>query len=126
MTTIPPADSSSKKLVDLRILQANERTLLAWIRTGISLMAFGFVVARAGVWLRGESAAAAHSSATSWIGAAFVTIGTLSNLLAVVRYIEIRKAILEHQVLIPGNTAVLTIAVGLVILGGILTSYLVL
>ena len=32
----------------LRLHQANERTMLAWIRTGISLMAFGFAIARFG------------------------------------------------------------------------------
>jgi putative membrane protein len=37
---------------DPRIYMAAERTFLAWIRTGIALMAFGFVVARFGVFLR--------------------------------------------------------------------------
>ena len=36
----------------LRLHQANERTMLAWIRTGIALMAFGFAIARFGVFLR--------------------------------------------------------------------------
>jgi putative membrane protein len=31
---------------DPRILQANERTLLAWIRTGIALITFGFVITK--------------------------------------------------------------------------------
>ena len=31
---------------------ANERTLLTWIRTGIALMAFGFAIARFGLFLR--------------------------------------------------------------------------
>lgn len=37
---------------DPRVYLAAERTLLAWIRTGVALMAFGFVVARFGVFLR--------------------------------------------------------------------------
>ena len=37
---------------DPRILFAAERTLLAWIRTGLALMGFGFVVARFGLFLR--------------------------------------------------------------------------
>ena len=35
---------------------ANERTLLAWIRTAIALMGLGFVVARFGLFLREISA----------------------------------------------------------------------
>jgi len=37
---------------DPRVFFAAERTLLAWIRTGLNIMAFGFVVARFGLFLR--------------------------------------------------------------------------
>ena len=40
---------------------ANERTLLAWIRTAIALMGLGFVVARFGLFLREISAIGGHS-----------------------------------------------------------------
>jgi putative membrane protein len=39
-----------KPVADLRDYLAEERTFLAWIRTGISLMGFGFVVARFGIF----------------------------------------------------------------------------
>jgi putative membrane protein len=39
------------ELNDPRVLFASERTLLAWNRTSISLMAFGFVVERFGLFL---------------------------------------------------------------------------
>jgi putative membrane protein len=37
-------------VAQLRDYLAEERTFLAWIRTGISLMGFGFVVARIGIF----------------------------------------------------------------------------
>jgi putative membrane protein len=37
---------------DLRDYLAAERTLLPWIRTGLALMGFGFVVARFGLFLQ--------------------------------------------------------------------------
>ena len=39
-------------LGDPRVFFAAERTLLAWVRTGLTIMAFGFVVARFGLFLR--------------------------------------------------------------------------
>jgi inner membrane protein YidH len=39
-------------LNDPRVLFSSERTLLAWNRTSISLMAFGFVVERFGLFLQ--------------------------------------------------------------------------
>ena len=37
---------------DPRVYFAAERTLLAWLRTGITIMAFGFVIARFGLFLQ--------------------------------------------------------------------------
>ncbi len=61
---------------DPRIYMAAERTLLAWIRTGLALMGFGFVVARFGLFLR-EMEAVGRSPVTRtafsvWFGTALV------------------------------------------------------
>jgi putative membrane protein len=42
----------SQPEVDPRVHMAAERTFLAWIRTGLALMGFGFVVARFGLFLQ--------------------------------------------------------------------------
>ncbi len=70
-----PAESS-----DPRVYFAAERTLLAWVRTGLALMGFGFIVARFGLFLR-ELAEVHHETPTRqtsyslWIGVALVVLG---------------------------------------------------
>lgn len=66
---------------------AAERTLLAWIRTGLALMGFGFVVARFGLFLQELAAVGSVSSAQSyglslWFGTALIAMGVLVNLFA--------------------------------------------
>jgi putative membrane protein len=96
----------------LRLHQANERTMLAWIRTGIALMAFGFAIARFGVFLR-EVASVGQLTirefrglGSAWIGAALVALGMLANLLATIRYGRIRHAIERGDVGAPNARVV--------------------
>ncbi|MCC7327890.1 MAG: DUF202 domain-containing protein [Burkholderiales bacterium] len=68
---------------DPRVFFAAERTLLAWVRTGLTVMAFGFVVARFGLFLRllarqigqGVDAAELHNHIATGIGIVLVLIG---------------------------------------------------
>ncbi|HVC97015.1 MAG TPA: DUF202 domain-containing protein [Pirellulales bacterium] len=82
-----PARVPGQGSEDIRTRLAAERTLLAWIRTGLALMGFGFVVARFGLFLREIAAVGhaepAHSTGMSlWIGTALVVLGVAANLLA--------------------------------------------
>src|SRR5438045_1580538 len=114
---------------DPRLLQANERTLLAWVRTGIALMTFGFVIARIGVWLRAlvaaQHASDLHHLGTAWIGAAFVALGVAANAVATVRYGKAKRAILAGDP-IPDDRAPLVLAVVVTVLGAVMGSYLLL
>jgi len=68
----------------LRDRLANERTLLAWLRTAIALMGFGVVVARFGVFLDTMAAASGRpidGDSSRWMGAALLLTGTLVALL---------------------------------------------
>lgn len=80
-------DETQKIMTDPRVFFAAERTLLAWTRTGLSMMGFGFVVARFGLFLREMAAAhpeaAAHSTGFSlWLGVALIALGGVVNVLA--------------------------------------------
>jgi putative membrane protein len=115
----------------LRLHQANERTMLAWIRTGIALMAFGFAIARFGVFLR-EVASVGHvpihfqqGVGSAWVGAALVGLGMLANLLATIRYGRIRRAIERGDVGAPHAVMVYALG-GTATLVGILMTVLLL
>lgn len=79
----------SESASDPRVYVAAERTLLAWLRTGIVVMAFGFVVARFGLFLRllqiqGQSS---HSDGLSpYLGGALVGLGVLATAGGAVQY----------------------------------------
>ena len=112
---------------DPRVHQANERTLLAWLRTGISLMVFGFVVARFGAWLRMGTDQSVMAS-TSWfpvLGAVIVGLGALTNFLAGRDYLHRRRAIMLQEALVPSATNAVGLAAALTIIGGFLSVYLV-
>ena len=96
-TTVTPTDSR------YRDHAANERTLLAWIRTGIALMAFGFAIARFGLFLREVAQAGAlhvtpaRGLGSAWFGVVLVVLGLLTNAAAVTRYAAVRRAIEERR-----------------------------
>ena len=45
-------DKKSARVRDRRVHMANERTFLAWIRTSIGIMAFGFVVEKFSLFIK--------------------------------------------------------------------------
>lgn len=88
---------------DPRLYMAAERTFLAWIRTGIGLMAFGFVVARFGVFLKqmmflNESQAFTNGSGASLgMGIGFIAAGVLVHAVAAVRHRRYVQALNEGR-----------------------------
>jgi putative membrane protein len=77
---------------------ANERTLLAWIRTAIALMGLGFVVARFGLFLREISAIGGQSVQTESvysgpIGIVLVAAGLLAVVMSGLRFFQARDQI---------------------------------
>lgn len=62
---------------DPRILFAAERTLLAWIRTGLAIMGGGFALAHIGISI--------------WGGAGLVLLGAAMNVIGALEYAEISR-----------------------------------
>ena len=81
------APSEVQQRTDLRDSLAAERTFLAWIRTGLALMGFGFVVARFGLFLQ-ELQVAQHALSppsyglSLWFGTALIAVGVIVNVFA--------------------------------------------
>lgn len=90
-TAVDPGARALKPETDPRIYFAAERTLLAWLRTGVAMMGFGFVVARFALYLHelqvtaGKSAVRS-SGASLWVGTALVLMGVLVTLSAALQH----------------------------------------
>lgn len=113
----------SPELETLRLHQANERTMLAWLRTGIALMAFGFAIARFGVFLRQVAAVGSvtihtpRSLDSAWLGAALVGAGMVTSSSATFRYRQVRRAIEQGHVGAPSAMAVYVVGIGITLIG---------
>jgi putative membrane protein len=74
---------------DPRVYFAAERTMLAWLRTGIAVMAFGFVVARFGLFLRllhAQGGREAGHGLSPYLGAALVGLGVVATAGGAIQY----------------------------------------
>jgi putative membrane protein len=92
----------AKPAVELRDYLAEERTFLGWIRTGIGLMGFGFVVARFGIFLEQihlpqQFSAAQPYEFSPWFGAALITTGAVVNLFSVRRFMRLAGEVYRNQ-----------------------------
>lgn len=77
--------------LDPRVYFASERTLLAWIRTGLAMMGFGFVVARFGLFLRElatmrDVPPQTHSGLSLSVGTTLVILGVVVNISAAIKH----------------------------------------
>jgi uncharacterized protein (DUF302 family)/uncharacterized membrane protein YidH (DUF202 family) len=75
---------------------AAERTFLAWIRTALALMGFGFVVARFGLFLQalqiGQLTPRVASYGISfWFGTVLIVLGVIVNVTSAWRYLHLTR-----------------------------------
>lgn len=116
---------------DPRVRLAGERTLLAWIRTGLAMMGFGFVVARFGLFLRELSTAKGVAIPSSfglsvWIGSSLIILGVVLNLIAAAQHVKFLKRIERNEPYLPPVWSLgVVVSVILAVIGGAMTIYLV-
>ena len=102
---------------DPRVHFAAERTFLAWIRTGLSLMGFGFVVARFGLFLKemsGHAPGVKTYGFSLWAGSAMVLLGAMMNLAAVARHLEVIRRLNRGESIV-SRPSPIGIAVGILL-----------
>jgi putative membrane protein len=76
---------------DPRVYLAAERTFLAWVRTSVALMGFGFLIARFSFLIRvygatGSAAVAGRPVIAPWLGFAMVCVGVYVIVMAGFRH----------------------------------------
>ena len=109
---------------------AAERTLLAWIRTGLAMMGFGFVVARFGLFLR-ELAVASDAlperrlAASLWFGTTLVVLGVVVNVCAALQHWSTLRKLAAGQPIAGRWLSLATItALALAVLGLLMAIFL--
>jgi uncharacterized membrane protein YidH (DUF202 family) len=110
---------------------ANERTFLAWIRTSIGIMAFGFVIEKFALFLKHlqlffkhpQSLSTGSGTYSSLVGIILVALGALMGLLAFIRYKKVEQEI-NQDTYQPSIILDILITLGLLMLGIFLVFYM--
>lgn len=122
----PQPSSSNPNLA--RDHLANERTFLAWVRTGVAGVAFGFAIGRFAVairqWMQIQGRVPPSSGLSVWFGAATMIAGVLVCVMGLVRYRRTREQI-ESGKFQPAGFIIDLVGVVVTLLGLGLAAYLI-
>jgi putative membrane protein len=109
---------------EIREHLANERTLLSWVRTGISLISIGLVVERAGA-LVDASMKVGSTNASELFGLALALLGTLTLIIGTNQFLGNRRRISTGE-FVPSAAAYLIIVAGSLVFAGTFIIYVLL
>jgi putative membrane protein len=88
-------------LEDPRVLFAAERTLLAWNRTSVSLMAFGFVIERFGLFIQfmgKEEIKIFQRHIAFSVGIIFIVLGTFLAVYSIIQHKRILNTLQQAEI----------------------------
>jgi putative membrane protein len=123
------ADLKQKKSIDRsREHLANERTFLAWIRTSIALMGFGFVIVKFALFLKQlslllEKGVEASHGFSAMVGVVMVAVGVILAVFAFIQY-KINNKHLQNNYYAPRSVLSLIITLIMIVGGIVLIVYL--
>jgi putative membrane protein len=127
-------NNKSAKVRNRRVHMANERTFLAWIRTSIGIMAFGFVVEKFALFIKQMSLILGNANIenvsppshgySAIVGIFLVGLGTLMVLLAFVRYKKVERQINEDTYQ-PSSILYILLTIAVLAVGIFLVLYLI-
>jgi len=120
--------SEQRPALDTNTILAAERTLLAWLRTAISMMGFGFVVARFGLFMKEMAAVQqlpAPTGLSIWIGGTLIVLGVVTAVLAAANHVhQLRRLVRGERYQPAGLSLGLLVTLVLAALGVVMTIYL--
>ena len=107
---------------------ANERTFLAWVRTGAAIVVFGFAIGRFSIAIRQLTALQGHPVRTAgisvWMGSSTIVAGVVLVVAGLLRYRKTR-AQLDAGTFEPAGFVLDLITVLTVLFGLALAGYLI-
>jgi len=125
-----PEEKKPSKIRNRRVHMANERTFLAWIRTSIAIMAFGFVVEKFSLFVKqlgyyfGKEVSPPPQDYSSAVGITLVGLGLVMGLLAFIRYKTLERQI-DEDTYKPSVVLSVMLAISILAIGVFLLLYLI-